>query len=256
MTAPNHLSFAHRFWPVFAAGLVGVLSLPLMFPPTLNAQLRAVAPMIPMGLLKALALMQPALLLAAGAAIGAALAHRLGLASHLAGINLRRRFVAELPLAIPAGIATGALIVAADRFVFRAGPTTPTTDNARAIFEGLVGGLLYGGLTEEAMMRWGLLSLVAWALLRLARRPLDARAPLAYAIAIVLTAILFGAGHLPAAAMVAPLDAALVTRILLLNGVAGVVYGALFWRRSLESAMAAHMSTHVAFAIARVMQWT
>ena len=256
MMTASYPSFQQRFWPVFAAGLVGVLSLPLMFPPTLDAQLRAVAPTMPIGLLKALALVQPALLLAAGAAMGAALAHRLGLASHLAGINLRRRFVTELPLAIALGLATGASIVMADRFLFRAETAAPATDTARAIFEGLIGGLLYGGLTEEAMMRWGLLSLVAWALLRLARRPLDARAPLVYAIAIVLTAILFGAGHLPAAAMVAPLDTALVTRILILNGLAGIVYGALFWRRSLESAMAAHMSTHVAFAIARVMQWT
>ena len=175
MTAAGHPSFAQRFWPVFAAGLVGVLSLPLMFPPTLDARLRAVAPTIPLGLLKALALVQPALLLAAGAAIGAALAHRLGLASHLAGINLRRRFVAELPLAIALGFATGAAIVAADRFLFRAETAAPPTDTARAIFEALIGGLLYGGLTEEAMMRWGLLSLFAWALVRLARRPLDVR---------------------------------------------------------------------------------
>jgi membrane protease YdiL (CAAX protease family) len=46
-----------------------------------------------------------------------------------------------------------------------------------------------------------------------------------------------------------------VTRILVLNGIAGVIYGALFWRRSLEAAMAAHMATHVAFAIARFMRW-
>jgi hypothetical protein len=249
-------SFGQRFWPVFGAGLVGVLSLPLMFPPALDAQLRAAFPTVPMSLLKMLALIQPALLLAAGCAIGAALAHRLGLSSHLAGINLRRRFVTELPLAIALGLASGASIVAADRFVFRAATDAPATDTPRAIGEGLIGGLLYGGLTEEAMMRFGLLSLVAWALLRLARRPLDAHAPFLYVIAIVVAAIMFGAGHLPAAATVAPLDAALVTRILLLNGVAGIVYGALFWRRSLESAMVAHMSTHVAFAIARVMQWT
>ena len=73
---------------------------------------------------------------------------------------------------------------------------------------------------------------------------------------IIVAAFVFGAGHLPAAATVAPLDAALVTRILLLNGLAGIVYGTLFWQRSLESAMAAHMATHVAFAVARVMHWT
>jgi membrane protease YdiL (CAAX protease family) len=92
-------------------------------------------------------------------------------------------------------------------------------------------------------------------MLKLARRPLDAKAPLVYALAIVLVAVVFAAGHLPAASVVARLDAPLVTRILVLNGIAGVVYGALFWRRSLEAAMAAHMATHVAFAVARLMRW-
>jgi membrane protease YdiL (CAAX protease family) len=104
-------------------------------------------------------------------------------------------------------------------------------------------------------MRWGLLSLVAATMLKLTRRRLDAQPRLVYAIAIALVALIFAAGHLPAASVIAPLDAPLVIRILVLNGIAGVIYGALFWRRSLEAAMAAHMATHVAFAIARLMRW-
>ena len=254
MTAKPTPSYAERFWPVFGAGLVGVLALPLTFPASVEASLRAAAPGVSPGLLKALTLIQPALLLATAVAIGAALAHRLGLASHLAGVNVRRRLIDELPLAIAAGLIVGGVIVTLDRIVF-SGPAANEAASLRSIVEGLVGGLLYGGLTEEAMMRWGLLALVAWVMLKLARRPLDINAPLVYAIAIVLVAVVFAAGHLPAASVVARLDAPLVTRILVLNGIAGVVYGALFWRRSLEAAMAAHMATHVAFAVARVMRW-
>ena len=247
-------SFPQRFWPLVAAGLLGVLALPLTFPPSLDESLRAAAPGMAPGVLKALTLIQPALLLAAGAAIGAALAHRLGLTSHLAGVNVRRHLLHELPLAIAGGLIVGAVIVVVDRTVFQGGAAGQPA-SLRNIGEALASGVLYGGITEEVMMRWGLLSLVAWAMLKLARRPLAAEAPVIYMLAIVVVAVVFAAAHLPAAAVVAPLDAPFVTRILVLNSIAGVVYGALFWQRSLEAAMAAHMATHVAFTVARVMQW-
>jgi hypothetical protein len=62
-------------------------------------------------------------------------------------------------------------------------------------------------------------------------------------------AVLFGLGHLPAVAAIAPLTSMLVVRTVLLNALAGVVFGWFFWRRSLESAMLAHASAHVGFAL-------
>ena len=127
--------------------------------------------------------------------------------------------------------------------------------SARSIVDGLVGGVLYGGLSEEIMMRWGLMSFVAWAGARLFAR--DATRPPAaiFVSAIVIVALLFAAGHLPAAAMISSLSPAVVGRILLLNAVAGLLFGWLFWRRSLESAMVAHASVHVAFAVAQTLGW-
>jgi hypothetical protein len=151
-------------------------------------------------------------------------------------------------------LVVGGASVALIRPVFL-GPAPREAASLPGIVEGLAGGMLYGGLTEEVLMRWGLLSLVAATMLKLARRRFDAQPRIVYVIAIALVALIFAAGHLPAASVIAPLDAPLVTRILVLNGIAGVIYGALFWRRSLEAAMAAHMATHVAFAIARVMRW-
>jgi membrane protease YdiL (CAAX protease family) len=46
-----------------------------------------------------------------------------------------------------------------------------------------------------------------------------------------------------------------VLRILLLNALAGLVFGWLFWRRSLECAMFAHASVHVVFAIGQALGW-
>jgi hypothetical protein len=254
-TPSTQPSFASRFWPVFGIGLLGVATLPLTFPPSLEERLRAAAPALSLGVLKSLTLIQPALLLLAGAAIGAAVAHRAGFCSHLAGINVRRRLIGECPLAIASGLITGFLIVSIDLMLLRGAALEAAPPSTRTIVEGLVGGVLYGGLTEEVMMRWGLMSLVAWAGLKLARRAPATRSPVIYAIAIVVVAVIFAAGHLPAASVIAPLDAALVIRILVLNGLAGIVYGGLFWRRSLEAVMTAHMATHVAFALARGVGW-
>jgi membrane protease YdiL (CAAX protease family) len=45
--------------------------------------------------------------------------------------------------------------------------------------------------------------------------------------------------------MLGELTPALVTRVIVLNTVAGLVFGWLFWRRGLEAAMVAHATAHL-----------
>jgi hypothetical protein len=59
----------------------------------------------------------------------------------------------------------------------------------------------------------------------------------AFWTANILAAVLFGLGHLPATAALAPLSAALVVRAIVLNGTGGVVFGELYRRYGLEWAM-------------------
>lgn len=61
-------------------------------------------------------------------------------------------------------------------------------------------------------------------------------------LAIVIAAVLFAAGHLPAVAAVSPLTTALIARTLVLNSLAGIAFGWLYWRCGLEAAMVAHFS--------------
>jgi len=56
----------------------------------------------------------------------------------------------------------------------------------------------------------------------------------------IVTALLFGLGHLPATAAIVPLTAPLVVRAVVLNGAAGLVFGWLYKRFGLEWAMASH----------------
>jgi membrane protease YdiL (CAAX protease family) len=75
----------------------------------------------------------------------------------------------------------------------------------------------------------------------------------AFWVAIVLVAVLFGLGHLPATSAITPLTTTLVVRALVLNGIAGITFGYLYWKQGLEAAMLGHMNAHVVMQIPGVM---
>ncbi|MBN1138901.1 MAG: ATP-binding cassette domain-containing protein [Anaerolineae bacterium] len=99
----------------------------------------------------------------------------------------------------------------------------------------------YAGVIEETIFRLFGLSLLAWLGGLLFQDP-DGRPKLAVLwTANVIFALAFGAAHLPAAeALGWPINALIVTRTLVLNGIGGLVLGWLFWRFGLETAMLAH----------------
>jgi membrane protease YdiL (CAAX protease family) len=66
--------------------------------------------------------------------------------------------------------------------------------------------------------------------------------------AILLSALLFGLGHLPVVSALVPLTPVIVLRTVVLNAVGGLLFGWLFWRRSLEAAMLAHASANLGSA--------
>jgi membrane protease YdiL (CAAX protease family) len=75
----------------------------------------------------------------------------------------------------------------------------------------------------------------------------------AFWIAIVLVAVLFGLGHLPATSRITPLTTMLILRALVLNGIAAIAFGYLYWRHGLEAAMIGHMGAHLVMQIPGVI---
>jgi membrane protease YdiL (CAAX protease family) len=61
-------------------------------------------------------------------------------------------------------------------------------------------------------------------------------------VANILAAILFGLGHLPTTAALVPLTSLVIARAVVLNGLLGIVWGWLYWKRGLEAAMISHFS--------------
>lgn len=97
------------------------------------------------------------------------------------------------------------------------------------------------------MLRVFVMGVVAWLLSRLSRGQPRAWVMLA---ALVVAALVFGAGHLPAAAQLAPLTGELVLRVIAYNMLAGLVFGWLYWKRGLEHAMLAHLCADLVLHVA------
>jgi hypothetical protein len=235
---------------LIAAGSLGILALipltawqigplPSGAPPTLA--------------LAALAALQPLLLLVVGGFAGAFAAPQLGLRSVLAervvgGASMPAfgGLAGLLLVSVLLGVVINVTDALAQPLWLPDGAAWPDYPEAWTPIT-LGFGMLYGGLTEEVMFRWGAMSVAAWLVWRASGRPRPVPAS-AFAAGIVVSALLFGAAHLPALAGTLPLSAGPVVRTVVLNALAGLWLGWVFQRRCLEAAMACHAAIHVGFA--------
>lgn len=101
----------------------------------------------------------------------------------------------------------------------------------------------YGGVGEEILFRLGMMTFFVWLLQKCKLKKA------AYWTAIILTGILFGLGHMGITGSLTAVTPAVILRAVLLNGSLSVLYGILYWKRGLESAMLAHFSTDVVLHI-------
>ncbi len=253
------------FWKVgltlYALALLGAaLVLPYVLALERGALAAAAARShLAIGILLAVSFAQSALLLAIAVFAGLWAARKLGLgAPILAALYSRsplpQRTAATLTFAIAAGLVTGGALIALDRYVFMPMPSVAAfIAQARhagaqpSPWQGFLASF-YGGLDEEILMRLGLLSLLGLFLRMIAGGRADGRALLPGGVfwtANIVTALLFGAGHLPAAAAIAPLTAALTLRVVALNALGGLVFGWLYRRFGLEWAMGSHFACDI-----------
>ena len=146
-----------------------------------------------------------------------------------------------LALWLIAGVLGGMLLFAIGRYA----PAALLEVQERFVVP-LVARVLYGGITEELLLRWGLMTAVVWLAWRfLQHRRGAVRAGFVW-LAIAVSALIFGAGHLPAAsALLGAMDANVVAFVIGVNTAFGLLFGYLFWRHGLESAMIAHALAHV-----------
>lgn len=237
-------------WLAGMTGIVFLLGMNLPIPEGADLQL-------PLWGIRLLALIQPTLLLTVAVWIGIALAHKVGLSAPLAeavskGGSVNRAIQPQLLPGMIGGLVGGILLIAIE---FLAKPLLPTdfVTQAEAFSNNtsFLTRILYGGITEELLLRWGLMTLFVWIGWRIFAKGQGKPSALHFVMAIVLSAFLFGLGHLPLAFLFGTqVTTSVLTYVIVGNSVFGLIAGYLYWQKGLEAAIIAHMLVHVVIVTA------
>lgn len=109
-----------------------------------------------------------------------------------------------------------------------------------------IASVLYGGIIEELMLRFFMMSLLAFILWKVFCRREQTPPTWVLICANVIAAILFAAGHLPATIQVfGTLTPMILFRCFLLNGAFGLFFGRLYRQYGIAYAMMAHATLHI-----------
>ena len=255
-------SFKTRlFLILFLSGFAGVLTLLLVDLSAMVALVPVPAgsePLIITPAIKILALIQPAVLLLVAVIIGIALAPKVGLSAPFAEcLAAGGQCLPALRTQVKPGLIgaiIGALAIVLTSLAFRPFFTTQTIERSREIatLVPLPMRLLYGGVAEELLLRWGFMTLMVWAAWRVFGKRIIKPTKTYFVAAILISSLVFGAGHLPIALVLIPgSSSALIPFVIIANSAFGVVAGYLYWKYGLEAAVIAHMVCHVFLAVAQ-----
>ncbi len=233
---------------LWVGGMAGVAALSMTVLPQVLVQ---ASPQVPATVAIAASVLQSGVILALAVWAGVALSRPLGLGAPvveaaLAGSGAFQALKRQLlPAAVVGFVVAGWLV-----YLTSAAPSELQALGTQFDIP-LAPKLLYGGVTEEILMRWGLMSFLIWLPWRLLQKR-NGPPRTAYIVGgVVGAALLFGLGHLPAAvAMGVELTGAVVAYVVMGNALPGILFGVLYWRWGLEAAILAHALAHAASTLA------
>ena len=230
---------------LFLLGMIGVFSL-LGMEVTLPAEAEKIlADQFTTQQLKWLSLINPTILLIITVVVGTLLHEKVNLDVPVAKGLIRNQKKGNIRKIIIFGVAGG--IIAGISIVLVGAVYEPFLPKeflklGENIQTSLAVRFLYGGITEEIMMRFGLMTFIVWLLSSLFKS-LNVKM---YWAGILVASLLFAIGHFPVVfqALGSP-SALLLSYIVLGNSIGGIIFGWLYWKRGLESAFIAHIFAHV-----------
>ncbi|MCL5049928.1 MAG: CPBP family glutamic-type intramembrane protease [Firmicutes bacterium] len=229
---------------IWALGMLGVVAVAFTMIPQL---VEVSPPTAPVGIVVAAMIAQSSVMLALMVWAGVRLGPKVGLRAPVIEAWVERRrglplLFQQLPAALLVGALSGLLLILFESIA-------PASLQAVNLDVPLISAILYGGVTEEVLVRFGLMTIVLWLMWRFIQRRNGPLKPVYAYTAITVCAVAFGAGHLPVTQV---FDIALTPSVLLYivgaNALLGSLFGLLFLRYGLESAIIAHGLTHVVAA--------
>jgi membrane protease YdiL (CAAX protease family) len=192
-------------------------------------------------------LVQSAILFSVTIFVGLLLSQKIGftlplLSALVQKTEYKKVFTAIVPLSVVAGILTAIAIYVSDFLFSIQGAALSTHQNLAPVWQKLLAAF-YGGIVEEVIMRLFLMTLFIWIAMKVMRRTEPNKASIV--VSIILAAIIFGLGHLPVTATLTALTPLIILRAIVLNGIGGIVFGWLYWKKGFESAVIAHFTTDI-----------
>lgn len=230
------------FLAMWCLSVPGIIAMEWLVLPSLVAKRRARTS------LRALRLgstIQTAILLAVAAAVGAGLASRVGLkapalSALVQGNSIFNALYPQLGPGLIGGVIGAVLLYGLEH---HGPPEMPSPHSQSAL--PLLSAVLYGGITEEILTRWGVMTLCVWLLWHLFQSGSGVPSDTTLWFGVALSALAFGLGHLPAArALSGGLRSDVVVWVVVGNTSFGFITGYLYWQFGLDSAMVAHALAH------------
>lgn len=239
---------------LFVFGVIGVASMLTMHIPIPEETVALLKDSFTPEQMQMLALINPTFLVLVAVVIGTILYQKVGfklpVLERIVGIDNPGDSVKSVAIyGIVGGVLAGVALTVIG-LIFT--PILPAefTELNKSIQPSLAARFLYGGITEEIMMRFGLMTLIVW----LGVKIFKGQKPMVYWIGIFASALLFAFGHFPIAYQaVGEPSTGLLSYILIGNSVGGIAFGWLYWKKGLESAFLAHIFTHVVMVLAEML---
>jgi membrane protease YdiL (CAAX protease family) len=241
---------------LFLLCIPGIISVVLMIPDALKLQ--STPPPMPVETIQMVSALQISILLMACIFIGSICARKVWLSAPLIESLINRQdwqSIAKhrLKPAVIIGV-IGALILIV--FSWLMTPLLPSAflESAKQLQPSWYVRIFYGGICEEILVRWGLMSMLVWLGYKFYNRDRATPSVGIYMGAIFISAIVFALGHLPMASSLSPvIDAPLITYIMVGNSIAGLIAGYLFCKYGIEAAIFAHITFHLVFMLFNVV---
>ncbi len=242
----NNKQRFHLWLILSAIGLLAVFSLFFSEIPLDNLP-PEVLKRIPPETLKWIIMANPAVLILTMTGIGVSCFDRVNLRVPIIERLIDRSRVLKYPVSklmwqgVTGGVVAGLLILIVQQ-IFNPYLPVDFVEATKGPELNIITKIFYGGVAEELMVRFGIMSGILFVLFRLTGKLTNG----IYYLAILVSSILFALGHFPVMfQFVEQPGLALYLYVLIGNSIGGILFGYLYWKRGLESAMVAHAFTHL-----------
>jgi membrane protease YdiL (CAAX protease family) len=180
--------------------------------------------------------------------VGLFLGRKVGLKAHVLeslfeGRGLPAGFSSSVKLSLLLGVLVGTIIFVVDRGIFSMF-TEPLTIflSSPPVWQRFLYSF-YVGIVEELILRFFLVTLLVWITWKIKKTSAGLPTTTGIWLSILLASVLYGLGYVSSLASSIELNTVFASGIMILNVMAGSVFGWLYWKKGLEAAILANVTS-------------